>query len=186
MTQTPFRILALSGSLRRDSYNWRLIDHARELAPDGVDVEVIPLGRIPPYNADVEAQGLPAPVARLKDRIDEADALLVATPEYNAGIPGVLKNAIDWASRPAFQSPLVGKPVGLVGATPGRGGARNALTQLRAVLESTRAEPLGEELSISGVHEKLRGDMLDPAVQARLRALLERLANAPAIVAEAS
>ena len=116
------RVLAIAGSLRAASYNRGLLRAAQEVAPEGMQVELWEhLAAIPPYNTDVEAQGDPEPVAAFKAAIRAADALLIATPEYNRGVPGVLKNALDWASRPALGSPLAGKLVGIVGASTGQG-----------------------------------------------------------------
>src|SRR5919201_6101022 len=116
------RILGIPGSLRAGSYNRQLLRAARELAPEPMEIELFELHDIPPYNGDVEAQGDPEPVAAFKDAIRHAHGLLIATPEYNRGIPGVLKNAIDWASRPPLGSPLAGKQVAIMGASTGRGG----------------------------------------------------------------
>src|SRR5690242_13902531 len=113
------RVLGFAGSLRSASYNRALIRAAQELAPPNMTIDVFDLAAIPLYNADVEAQGDPEPVAAFKQAIRGADALLIATPEYNHGVPGVMKNAIDWASRPPRQSPLDGKPVGILGGSPG-------------------------------------------------------------------
>ncbi len=118
------RILGFAGSLRRASYNRGLIRAASELAPTGIVVDMFDLAAIPLYNQDVEDAGEPPAVVALKRAISEADALLVATPEYNHGVPGVLKNAIDWASRPRVTSPLRDKAVAVVGASPGRGPRR--------------------------------------------------------------
>src|SRR5687767_4059968 len=106
MTNEQFRILGIPGSLRRASYNRGLLRAARQDAPEGVEISEFDLLLIPPYNGDVEAEGDPPPVRELKERIRRADALLIAAPEYNYSIPGVLKNAIDWASRPPQDSPL--------------------------------------------------------------------------------
>src|SRR5262245_60268308 len=118
----PVRVLGIAGSLRRGSFNRSLLAAAVELAPEELEIRVFEgLGEIPLYDADVEAAGEPPPVVALKTAISESDALLIATPEYNHSIPGLLKNAIDWASRPAGRSVLNGKPVGMIGATPGLG-----------------------------------------------------------------
>lgn len=127
-------VLAFAGSLRRGSYNRALTRAAREVAPDGLTVEIFELDGIPLYNADVEADGFPAPVKELQEAIGRADGLLIATPEYQRGVPGVLKNAVDWASRPPGESTLQGKPVAIMGATPGRWGTARAQTQLRQAL----------------------------------------------------
>jgi chromate reductase, NAD(P)H dehydrogenase (quinone) len=179
MTEPQLHVLALCGSLRRDSLNRRLMAAAMTLAPPQLTIIAHPIGRIPPYDADVEARGLPASVHRLKQAISHSDGLLIVTPEYNASIPGVLKNAIDWASRPAFRSPLVGKPVALIGATPGRGAAAGALRELRRVLESTLAEPLPAALGVAQAHEKLRdADIVDPALAAVVPRVLRELEGA--------
>src|SRR5688572_32897082 len=105
-TRSPIHVLGFAGSLRRGSYNRALLRAAQELAPAGMVIEVFDLAPIPLYNADVEAQGDPEPVAAFKAAIRQADALLIACPEYNHGVPGVLKNAIDWASRPPRNAAL--------------------------------------------------------------------------------
>lgn len=129
-------ILALSGSLRAASYNTRLLEAAR--ARMGAHtLRIHSLADIPFYNAEVEEAGLPPPVAALKEAIAAADGLLLATPEYNASYSGVLKNALDWASRPAFQSPLAGKPTALLSASMAPLGGASAQVQLRSVLAST-------------------------------------------------
>jgi len=134
------RILGIAGSLRTQSYNRALLSAARELLPEGVELVDFPLLGLPFYDGDVEAAGDPTSVTALKDAIREADAILIATPEYNRGVPGVLKNAIDWASRPPLASPLAGKPVAIVGASTGRSGTARAQEQLRSALEFTRAD----------------------------------------------
>jgi NAD(P)H-dependent FMN reductase len=122
-------IIGLCGSLRNGSFNRMLLHAAVELSPPGITVEPESIGDIPLYDADVEEQGMPVVVQRLKDRIAQADGLLVVTPEYNNSMPGVLKNAIDWLSRPAEDIPRVfrGRPVAILGATIGSGGT--ALSQ---------------------------------------------------------
>ena len=128
------KILGISGSLRERSYNTALLRAAAELAPPDVEVEIFDLSRIPLYNDDVEAVGDPEPVAELRAAVADADALLLATPEYNRGTSGVLKNAIDWLSRPALASVLRWKPVAIVGASSGRGGTKYAQLQVRDAL----------------------------------------------------
>jgi len=116
------KILGISGSLRERSYNTALLRAAAELAPPDVEVEIFDLSRIPLYNDDVESAGDPEPVAELRAAVDEADALLLATPEYNRGTSGVLKNAIDWLSRPFGNSALKNKPLAVIGASRGQYG----------------------------------------------------------------
>jgi chromate reductase len=132
--------MGIAGSLRRGSYNRGLINAALELAPPLLTIVPFPLGEIPLYDADYDADHLrPPEVARLKQTVAESDALLIATPEYNHSVPGVLQNAIDWASRPGLKSPLAGKPVGIIGASAGAVGTARAQQQLKLVLMSTLA-----------------------------------------------
>jgi len=168
------RVLGIAGSLRLGSYNRRLLEAATEVLAD-VDWTIARLRAIPPYDADVEARGIPPAVVQLKDQIAAADAIVIATPEYNRSIPGVLKNAIDWASRPPHRSPLVGKPVVLMGASPGRGGAKTALEHLRLVLEETGALPLAGEVSVARVPARVAGDTFDEEVLRQLRDALGQL-----------
>jgi len=133
---SPFRVLGIPGSLRRGSYNRGLLRAAHEVAPDDVRIEVFDLHGIPPYDEDVREQGIPEPVARLNAAIASADAVLIATPEYNWSIPGVLKNALDWVSRPPATSPLRRKPVALIVASAGLSGTIRAQLALRQVLVS--------------------------------------------------
>jgi chromate reductase len=136
-TASPVRILGFAGSLRAGSYNRALLRAAQEVAPAGMTIETYDLAPIPLYNADVEARGFPEPVVAFKAAIGAADAILIATPEYNHGVPGVLKNAIDWASRPARESPLGGKPAAIMGASPGMIGSARAQVQLRQAFTFT-------------------------------------------------
>ena len=124
-------VLALLGSLRKGSYNRMTLNAAIELAPPGVTFEIADLSEIPPYNQDVEDAGVPATVQKLKDQIAKADAVLFATPEYNYSMPGVLKNAIDWASRPPKDNPFNGKPCAIISASTGLFGGARAQYHLR-------------------------------------------------------
>jgi chromate reductase, NAD(P)H dehydrogenase (quinone) len=175
------QILGIAGSLREGSYNRALLREARTLLPAGVELVELDLRELPFYDGDVEAAGDPAAVTRLKDAIRAADAVLIATPEYNRGIPGVLKNAIDWASRPALASPLAGKPVAIVGASTGRGGTARAQEQLRAALEFSRAEVLEQpEVLVPEAFMRFdaRGELVDDGIRAELAELLDTLVHA--------
>ncbi|HEX2427891.1 MAG TPA: NAD(P)H-dependent oxidoreductase [Gaiellaceae bacterium] len=168
------RILAISGSLRADSYNTALANAARELAPEGVEVEVYDgLALIPHYDQDLDQEGVEAPpaVVELRRRIDEADALLLVTPEYNGSFTGVLKNAIDWASARHRGSWLRNKTVAVAGATTGQYGAIWAQQDLKRVLGIAGARVVGDELPVSSASEKFddEGRLLDPLLAERLR-----------------
>lgn len=149
------RVLGIPGSLRAGSYNRALLRAAAEVAPEGIRIDIYELDGIPLYNGDVEAQGDPPAVAAFKDGIRGADALLFACPEYNHGISGVLKNAIDWASRPPRGSALNGKMAGVIGASPGMGGAAQGQMQLRHAFVFTNTYALQQpEVLLSRAHEK--------------------------------
>jgi chromate reductase len=177
MTTTPFplTVLGIAGSLRRGSYNRGLIRAAVEVAPAGTTVIPYDLADLPLFNADVEAQGDPSSVAAFKRAVREADALLIATPEYNHCVPGVLKNAIDWASRPARASVLTGKPVAIMGASTGGGGTARAQAHLRDGLSYTNGLvlPLPEVL-VPFADSKFDAEstLTDPDTREALRDLL--------------
>jgi chromate reductase, NAD(P)H dehydrogenase (quinone) len=136
----PFRVLTLAGSLRTGSYNRLLLAAAEQLAPQTLSLSGYhELAAVPPFNEDVEDDGLPAGVQKLCQAVRAADALLVATPEYNQSIPGVLKNAIDWLSRPTCKGVLEGKVVGIIGVTLGQWGTRFAQAALRHVFFATES-----------------------------------------------
>ena len=139
MDKKPFRILAIAGSLRQGSYNRGLVRAAEELAPDWVEVQFFDIGTLPFFNEDLEAAGDPEPVRRFKEAIRAANAVLMATPEYNGAVPGMLANAMDWASRPSGRSVLHNKPVAVMGAVLGRSGSVNAQAALRGVLSRVGA-----------------------------------------------
>jgi chromate reductase, NAD(P)H dehydrogenase (quinone) len=173
------QILAISGSLRRESYNTRLLGAAAELAPPGIEVELYDgLASLPAYDADLDVEPAPEAVRDLRERIAAADGVLIATPEYNGSIPGQLKNAVDWASRPFPGSSLRNKPVVLVGGTPGAYGAMWAQTDLRRVLGIAGARVVGEELPVAQVQTRFddEGRLIDPEVRAHLIEHLELLA----------
>jgi chromate reductase len=133
------KVVGFAGSLRQGSFNRALLRAAVELAPERMAIETLDIADIPLYNADVEAQGDPEPVAAFKRAIGAADGLLIATPEYNLGVPGVTKNVIDWASRPPRNAVLDGKPVAVMGATPGMGGTARGQSQLRQAFVFTNS-----------------------------------------------
>jgi chromate reductase len=137
------RVLGISGSLRKGSFNTALLRAAIAQAPASVQIEVASIGDFPPYNEDVRALGFPEPVAKFREQIAASDALLVVTPEYNYSLPGVLKNAIDWASRPPNQ-PFAGKALALMGASGGVGGTMRAQYHLRQIAVFLDLRPINK------------------------------------------
>ena len=170
------KVLAVSGSLRGGSHNTRLLRAAVDAAPEGVELELWDgIGDLPIYSEDAEGEPLPESVERLRRDWAEADAILFATPEYNGSVPGGLKNAIDWASRPRGEAALLNKTVAVVGASTGQFGAMWAQQDLRKILGTAGARVVGEELPVSRAHEGF-----DENVHERLRDVLEALALAAA------
>ena len=174
------RVLGITGSLRRDSYNHALLREAAERLPAGAElVEFDRLGEIPPYDADLDAETTPEPVAALRQAMRDADAVLVATPEYNHSIPGVLKNALDWASRPAGQSALTGTPAMVIGASTGMFGAVWAQAETRKVLGALGGRVVEGELPVARAAELYRNGHLElsPEQSEQLEGLLAELVS---------
>jgi chromate reductase, NAD(P)H dehydrogenase (quinone) len=172
------RVIGISGSLRRDSFNTALLRTAAELAPEGVELVLFDrLGLIPPFNEDMETEPACEEVWELREAIRAADAVLVATPEYNHSLPGQLKNALDWASRPAGRSALKGKPVAAIGASKSMFGGVWAQAELRKVLAAMGGRVLDGELPVAQAQELVVDGRLElPAEQReRLRELLADL-----------
>jgi chromate reductase len=173
----PITVLGIAGSLRTASYNRAALRAARRLAPDGVALEIFDLDGIPPYNQDLEKEP-PAPVAALKGRVRAADAVLFCTPEYNYSVPGVLKNAIDWASRPHGDSAWQGKPVAVMGASVGALGTARAQYHLRQSFVFLNMYPVNQpEVMISNAAQRFdeRGELTDETSARLIRQLLEAL-----------
>ncbi|HYY65079.1 MAG TPA: NAD(P)H-dependent oxidoreductase [Gaiellaceae bacterium] len=172
------RILGISGSLRRDSHNTSLLRAAAEAAGPDVEVEVYEgLKDVPPYDEDDDVHPRPEAVARLNAAIGDADAVLFATPEYNSSIPGQLKNAIDWISRPVATNALRNKPVAVVGASTGAFGAVWAQAELRKVLAALGARVLDIELPVPHAHTRFDEEGLtDEEIRASLAEAVEELA----------
>ena len=172
------QILGISGSLRRDSHNTSLLRAAVEAAGPELELELYEgLKQIPPYDEDDDLHPRPDSVARLNEAIANADAVLFATPEYNASIPGQLKNAIDWVSRPVATNVLRNKPVAVVGASTGGFGAVWAQAELRKVLATLGARVLDLELPVPHAHTRFdQGGLTDEEIRASLAEVLEALA----------
>lgn len=153
------RVLGIAGSVRRDSHNRKLLRAAAATLPSGVELELWDrLSELPHFDEDLEAGPVPAAVQELRDAIAGADAVLISTPEYNAGMPGVLKNALDWISRPFETHPLRGKPVAVVGASTGLFGAVWAQAEVRRVAAHIGARVLDRELPIGLAHDAFGED----------------------------
>jgi chromate reductase len=176
------RILAVSGSLRADSYNTKLLRAALEAAPEGIEVELYDsagIAALPLYDQDLDEGDEPESVEQLRRAWDEADAILFATPEYNGSVPGGLKNAVDWASRPVREAALTNKTVAVIGASPGQFGAMWAQADLRKVLGVAGARVVADELPVTRAHEKFdhKGRLADAELHERLRLVLTTLAS---------
>lgn len=156
-----FILVGMAGSLRAGSHNRALLRACGDLLPEGVTLDIVDLAPIPPYNDDLENdEDRPDSVRDLKARLQRGNALLIATPEYNHGIPGVLKNALDWASRPGFRSPMAGLPVAMMGASPGAAGAVKAQQHLKLVLLGMLSEVFPHRgVAVGRSGEKFDDDM---------------------------
>lgn len=182
----PIRILGIAGSLRRQSYNRGALRAATELAPEGATVEVFELDGLPAFNQD-EDQNPPAIVVELKKRIREADAILFVTPEYNYSISGVLKNAIDWASRPYGDSAWNGKPAAIMGASVGAIATARAQYHLRQMMVFLNMFPINQpEVMIGNAGEKFDqdGNLTDEKTKDYIRQLLQNLVEWTRRIAE--
>jgi chromate reductase, NAD(P)H dehydrogenase (quinone) len=174
------RVVGIAGSLRRASFNRALLRTAVELAPGRLKIDVHDIAGIPLYNQDVEDQQVPDAVTALREALRAADGLLIATPEYNHGVPGVLKNTIDWLSRPPRGSALSGKPVGLIGASPGATGTARSQTQLRQAFVFTNSYAMPQpEILVGRAHEKFNseGRLTDEATRKFLAQFLDQFAT---------
>ncbi|MEW5709318.1 MAG: NADPH-dependent FMN reductase [Pseudomonadota bacterium] len=179
MTDPTLRILGISGSLRARSYNTAALNVAAELLPAGARMEFAEIGDLPLYNEDVKEKGFPPPAARLREQIRAADALLIVTPEYNYSVPGVLKNAIDWASRPPEQ-PFNEKPIAIMGASPGMLGSARAQYHLRQCFIYLNAHILNRpEVMISQAPSRFdeNGALKDESTRELIRQLLAALVD---------
>jgi chromate reductase len=175
------KILAVSGSLRRDSWNTKLLHAAEELLPPGFELDLYEdLKAIPPYDEDDDRHPAPAAAADFRAAIAGAEGILFATPEYNSSVPGQLKNAIDWASRPLATNPLRNKPVAVVGASTGAFGAVWAQAELRKVLAATGARVVEGEVAVGHAPTRFDADgrLADDAIREQLQEVVSALADA--------
>lgn len=175
----PVRILGIAGSLRRQSYNRALLRAATQIAPEDAAIDIFEIDGIPPFSEDDE-QDPPEKVVELKRRIRESDAVLFVTPEYNYSIPGVLKNAIDWASRPYGDSAWSGKPAAIMGASTGRIGTARAQYHLRQVMVFLNMFPLNQpEVMVGAANERFDtvGNLTDEQTKKYVHLLLQSLVD---------
>jgi chromate reductase len=184
------KVLGISGSLRRDSHNRRLLFEAAELLPLDVELELYEeLKSLPPYDEDDDGEEGPPEVERLRDAITGADAILIATPEYNSSVPGQLKNAVDWASRPRGAASIAGKPVAVIGTGTGSFGGVWAQAELRKILRTAGARVVDGEVAVPRAHVQLAEDgrLLDDELRERAQVLLDVLLDEvrPAVLAAA-
>jgi chromate reductase, NAD(P)H dehydrogenase (quinone) len=182
-------VLGISGSLRAGSFNTALLRAAAGLLPPSARMPLYTdLALLPPYSEDADAEPAPFAVERLRAGIHAADALLIATPEYNASIPGQLKNALDWASRPYTDNALREKPVAVIGASTGIFGAVWAQAELRKVLATAGAEILDDELPVGSAHDAFNDDLTlaDHELRARLEHILGTLLTRAVLHREAA
>ncbi len=174
MTDPTLHVLAVSGSLRRGSFNTALLRAASDIAPESMKIDIYPIGDLPLFDADLEAAGNPEPVKRFRAALAEADALLLATPEYNWSMTGALKNAIDWASRGGSDSPLNYKPTAILGASSSRFGTLRSQLHLREVLAHSQVQFVGgPQVQVSTVSDKF--DANEKLDHARTIGQLDRL-----------
>ena len=174
------QIVGVVGSLRRGSYNQSLLRAAQELAPAGMHIRIHDLSEIPLFSEDIERAAIPPAVASLREAVAQADGFLAATPEYNHGVPGVMKNAIDWLSRPPGKSVLIGKPAAIMGASPGIIGTARAQSQLRQSFVFTNTPVLLQpEVLVGRAHEKFATDgrLTDDSTRKFLVLFLEEFAR---------
>jgi len=177
------KILGISGSLRRGSYNARLLEAVAELLPEGVELELFDgLKAVPPYDEDDDVEPAPDPVGRLRETIAGADAVLIATPEYNSSVPGQLKNALDWASRPLMTNSMRFKPVAVAGASTGAFGAVWAQGELRKVLAAMGARVVEAEVAVGHAPTRFdeEGRLVDEDIREQLAEVLNVLIAAVA------
>jgi chromate reductase, NAD(P)H dehydrogenase (quinone) len=175
------RVLGIAGSLRKDSWNRKLLLAAAELLPEDVEFALWDgLKAVPPYDEDDDGEPAPPPVAKLREAIASADAVLVATPEYNGSVPGQLKNALDWASRPFATNVLRFKPVAVVGASTGAFGAVWAQAELRRVLSTIGARVIEGEVALGRAPERFdeSGRLTDDDVREQLEEVIFGLVEA--------
>ncbi|HYB84110.1 MAG TPA: NAD(P)H-dependent oxidoreductase [archaeon] len=176
----PITLLGIAGSVRQGSYNRLLLKAASRLLPPSTRLDIFEINRIPLYNQDLEERAFPEEVMIFKRKIEASDALLISTPEYNHAYPGVLKNAIDWASRPYGHNSFVGKPIAVISASPGLFGGIAAQDQLKQVLLALNTRLVTQPaVIVTSTQQKIGedGNILDPNTKQFLQQLLTNLVN---------
>jgi chromate reductase len=175
-----FRVLGIAGSLRAKSFNRSLLRAAQKAAPAALAIDIFDLAGVPLFDQDVEAKGFPDSVAKLQAATGAADGVLIATPEYNSGIPGVLKNALDWMSRPPGKATCTGKPVAVIGTSPGMGGTLRVQVVMRPVLAGMgMLQMVGADTAVPGASAAFDadGNLVDEKARAALARTLDAFAQ---------
>jgi len=178
--ERPIKILGIAGSLRENSYNKLLLKAASKLLSPFTELEIADIDKIPLYNQDLEETGFPEEVKEFKAKIEAADAILISTPEYNHSYPGVLKNAIDWTSRPYGHNSFDGKPIAVISASPGLFGGIGAQDQLKLVLLALNARLVTQPaVIVASAHQKIDqdGNVLDPNTKQFITKLIANLVD---------
>jgi chromate reductase len=173
------RIAGICGSLREKSYNLSALEYAKSVAPEGVDLDIIRINDVEPFNADVEATGWPPGVKALRDRVEPAHGVLLASPEYDYGVPGMLKNATDWLSRPSGRGPIAGKPLAVMGASTSYSGTARAQADWRNVAYYNSMPLLTTvEVLIWKADEKVDADgvLVDEKSRSKVKELMDEFA----------
>jgi len=181
MSDKKLKILAISGSVRRDSVNRALLQTAKNVSSDRFDIEIYEnLAELPMFNQDLEGDNIPVIAAELGKAIAAADAVLISTPEYNGAIPGGLKNLLDWGSRPWGQGAFSGKPVAVIGASPSEYGASRAVEMASTILEAMSAVVINRKLTVGDAPNRvsINGEIVDQMVAASLSDVLDGLGSA--------
>jgi chromate reductase, NAD(P)H dehydrogenase (quinone) len=180
------KILGIAGSLRANSFNGALLNATKKLFRDIVEFETFDISEIPHYNQDVEDSGIPTIATEFKQKMREADVIIIAAPEYNGSVSGVLKDALDWASRPHGGSSISGKPIAVLSAVTGRNGGRAVLNHLALIIDYLDARLIGEPVLVQQASKKFDGqsNIIDPETIRQLEKLVTQILEEPSVKAK--
>jgi len=180
------KILGIVGSLRTNSFNGALLNATKNLFPDSIEFDTFDIGEIPHYNQDVEDSGIPEIVSKFRSKLRDANVIILAAPEYNGSVSGVLKDALDWVSRPYGNSSISGKPIAVLTAVSGRNGGRAVLNHLALIIDYLDAKLIGEPVLVQQVSKKFdyQWNMIDPEAIRQLEQLVAQILEEPTIKAK--